>query len=93
MTKTTFFNFTYSMAPTTRIADAWFTVDDASGKLVDRGQARPHRLTPASTSTANTSCRASCERSRPRHRRHAVARRQEHLKPRLASCLHQFTTY
>jgi len=42
MTKTTFFNFTlFDGTNDQNQADAWFTVDDASGKLVDRGQGTP----------------------------------------------------
>lgn len=42
MTKTTFFNFTlFDGTNDQNQADAWFTVDNDSGKLVDRGQGTP----------------------------------------------------
>lgn len=42
MTKTTFFNFTlFDGTNDQNQPDAWFTVDNASGKLVDRGQGTP----------------------------------------------------
>lgn len=42
MTKTTFFNFTLFDGTTDQnLTDAWFTVDNETGRLVDRGQGTP----------------------------------------------------